>query len=442
MPGPCGTVPEAKAQLEAAEAQLRQLADIEDYYFGADKEAKLQELASVALAQAQEAAAAAAGKKKQQELGARACCVQGRALAFLPGHEAEAEDLLSRSLKLSPKLLEGWNALGEVYWNQQKYAQAKDAFGQALELCGPNAASLRNLSMVLRALEGDEEERVANYAAGVQRAKEATAIDAEDPLNWETLGNAYMGEFFVNGKKADSLKRALIAYDRAEAAYVKLGKRNPVLHMNRGIAAKFLEDYALALRSFGVAREIGASRAAVEEEGVQELLERIAGLIERKGDLKAKRLKEVVALAQAGHGQARCCRLADLAAGEKVTGPLAATVVSKVDRGDDIPVVLVCCDGAGDFFALSLYNTEPSKVAEAIVPGLTAVEVSEPHYRRIEAEVRGRSLAYPCIRVAHPNNVSIVGAGHLGRASVSSVFSSGKVDASAARKARPALGAA
>jgi len=432
----------ASAQLEEAEAKIRELVDLEDYYFGADKEAKQQKVASAALALAQEAASAAKNKKGQQDLGARACCVQGQALAFLPGQEAQAEDLLSRALKLSPKLVEGWNALGEVYWNQQSYTKAKDAFEQALELCGPNATSLRNLSMVLRALEGDDEERAANYMAGVQKAKEATVLDAQDPLSWETLGNAYMGEFFVNGKKADSLNRALIAYGRAETMYEKLGKRNPTLHMNRGMAAKFLEDYDLALRSFRAAREIGAAKAGETEEGVQEFLERISGLLKRKGDLKAKRLKQVVGLTAAGPGQARCCRLEELAKGEKVTGPLAATVISLVDRGDDIPVVLVCCDAAGDFFALSLYNAEASKVAEAIVPSVTAIEVSEPHYRYISATVRGKDMSYPCIRVPHPSDIAVVGGGSLGGAAVRSVFTSGKVASSTAKKGRAALGSA
>lgn len=339
---------------------------------------------------------------------------------MLPGHEAQAEEQLSKALKLNPQFAAAWNALGEVYWNQGNYPLARNSFEQSLELCGPNATSLRNLSMVLRAIQCDDIEKGSNFAAGLQKAKEATVLDADDPQNWETLGNAYMGEFFVNGKRVDELNKALIAYARADGAYEKLGKRNPTLHMNRGKAAMFLEDYALALKSFRTASEICATPAAGElADRVLELVQRLAGLVERKSDLKAKRLKELTAGMPDNAG-----RLEHFRSQGPRAGSIAAKVISVVDRKDDIPVILICCDVAGDFFALSIYNAERAKVAELVVPLQTTVEIKGPHYRQITVD----ELAYPCIRVAHPGDISVSGgaASDLGSAAARPSFSSEK----------------
>ena len=48
---------------------------------------------------------------------------------------------------------------------------------------------------------------------------------------------------------------------------------NPSLHFNRGMAAKYVEDYDLALSSFEKAQKIGAAGAAEERRKVGELLD-------------------------------------------------------------------------------------------------------------------------------------------------------------------------
>ncbi|CAK9005266.1 unnamed protein product [Durusdinium trenchii] len=228
---------------------------------------------------------------------ARAFCIKGRACSFVPGQERVAEENLSKALKLDPQLLDAWNGLGEVYWNMQDIPQAQRCFEQALEMCTPNPVSLRNLSMALRAGGGHDDasqaaSRRQNYAKALEKAKEAVALGPEDPLNWETLGNAYIGNFFVNAKRPDEIKRALIAYEKSDAAYAKLGKWNPSLHFNRGMAAKYVEDYDLALRSFARAQEIGAVGAAEERRKVLELIEQLVEHLEKKGARRTRSLKE------------------------------------------------------------------------------------------------------------------------------------------------------
>merc|ERR1719454_1709767 len=101
--------------------------------------------------------------------------------------------------------------------------------------------------MVLRALNSGTDSSSAvgsleeNYAHALEKAKAAVALDANEPQNWETLGNAYIGDFFINGRRPAEINRALVAYSKAESAYETLGKQNPSLQLNRGMAAKYIE---------------------------------------------------------------------------------------------------------------------------------------------------------------------------------------------------------
>jgi len=410
-----GGAQSALLALEEAEASLTELLDLEDYYFGADKKEKTQNAVDTVIMCAETALTCA--EKPSADTHAKACCLKGRALGFIPGQERQAEELLSKALKLNPQLVEAWNALGEVYWNQKDLDRAQNSFQQAVELCGPNVVSLRNLSIVLRAIDADDLGKSVNYAEGLAKAKEATALDANDPQNWETLGNAYMGEFFVNGKH-EELSKAMKAYSRAQDNYDKIGKRNPTLHVNRGKAAMYMEDYTLAYKSFQTASEISGGQVADDQATeLLDLVTRLSGLVERKGDLKTKRLKDLAL------GMQATSSLQHLRAQQSVE-KLSAKVISIIDR-KELPVMLLCCDAALEFFVLSLYNTEVLKVAEIVVPLVSVLQISSPHYRYIKVKpANNTELAYPCIRVAHPGDVSIVGGSSLSGTAAKPNFSS------------------
>jgi Flp pilus assembly protein TadD len=361
-------------------------------------------------------------------------------LSFSPGREVQAEKMLSKAIKLDPKLLRAWNALGEVHWNTQSYQRARECFENAIKFCGENPISLRNLSMVLRAVDGEattrEDGAVAarrseNFADALEKAKQAVALDAADPQNWETLGNAYVGDFFVNARRPDELSRALIAYSKAEAAYAKLGKNNPSVQLNRGMAASYIEDYDLALRSFRKAEEIGAATAAKEGQKVMELVQRLAGYTQRKGDLKAKHLKELledfsgkqlsVGYTPGGAAQ-RSLRDLRTNAGS-ADAPFVAKVVNIVDRHDELPMIMICCDAFGEFFALSLYNAQSSKVADVVVPMKSLLNIRQAKFREVSVTAAQQTWNYPSVRVSHPGDIIVVGSGSLAAAAGSSSFS-------------------
>lgn len=425
--------PAARGPLAEAERLVRELDELEDYYFEVDKDAKMKAKADRVTEVVDSILQKMPAPPRNQQV--KGIFLKGRAASLIPGQEHIAETLLVKVIKLDPTSLRAWNALGEVYWNIKDFKRAQECFEQAIDQCGANSVSLRNLSMVLRAVDGSEtsprspgnSSRTANFAKALEKAKAAVALDTSDPLNWETLGNAYMGDVFQNARRPAEISRALIAYDKAEAAYEKLGKRNPSLQLNRGAAAKYIEDYDLALRSFRKAHDIGAASAVEESQKIAELTQRVVAQIERKKELKSKCLRDMASGLKSDEEQKAVRDLRSMtegyssaAASEKA--PLVARVVSVVDRVE-VPMIIICCDAFGEFFALSLYNAQPSKVADALVPMKSILRICKPEFKQLSVTLpSGKQLSYPSVRVAFPGDVTVVGSGSLASSMVQSVF--------------------
>ena len=85
-------------------------------------------------------------KKEKAEL----LYLRGRALDFLPEYSKQAEDFLSKSLKLIPTKRDAWDALGHVYWKKNALEQSYKCFESSLEQDDTNIEILRNMSMVCR----------------------------------------------------------------------------------------------------------------------------------------------------------------------------------------------------------------------------------------------------------------------------------------------------
>lgn len=63
---------------------------------------------------------------------ARITYLKGRALNVAPDHCPEAEQLLSKAVKLEPNLVDAWIELGEVYWKRGDVNTAQTCFEGAL----------------------------------------------------------------------------------------------------------------------------------------------------------------------------------------------------------------------------------------------------------------------------------------------------------------------
>ena len=58
--------------------------------------------------------------------------LKGRALNVVADHSPEAEQLLSKAVKLEPNLVDAWIELGECYWKRGDVETAKTCFEGAL----------------------------------------------------------------------------------------------------------------------------------------------------------------------------------------------------------------------------------------------------------------------------------------------------------------------
>lgn len=58
--------------------------------------------------------------------------LKGKTFNVVDKFTPQAEELLSKAVKLEPKLIEAWNELGECYWKNDDIQQAKNCFIGAL----------------------------------------------------------------------------------------------------------------------------------------------------------------------------------------------------------------------------------------------------------------------------------------------------------------------
>lgn len=64
---------------------------------------------------------------------ARFSFLKGRLLNVVPEYNKQAENLLSKAIKLDPKLVDAWNELGECYWKNDDLKKSVSCFEGALK---------------------------------------------------------------------------------------------------------------------------------------------------------------------------------------------------------------------------------------------------------------------------------------------------------------------
>ncbi|MGH0165950.1 UNVERIFIED_CONTAM: hypothetical protein FKN15_058482 [Acipenser sinensis] len=209
--------------------------------------------------------------------------LKGRTLNVGPEFSSQAEDALSRAVKLDPTLVEAWNQLGEVYWKKGDVSGARTCFSGAQNHC-KNKVSLRNLSMVLRQIQTPNEDNSKNVFESVSKAKQAVQLDIADGTSWYILGNAYLSLFFSTGQDPKISQLAISAYAQAEKMD-STASSNPDLHLNRATLYKFEEQFAEALHGFSRAAALDPAWTEPPERERQLLdyLDRLTALISNKG---------------------------------------------------------------------------------------------------------------------------------------------------------------
>jgi lipoprotein NlpI len=132
---------------ERVRAIIVNLEQLDRTYFGRDRVKQIRDCLDATLAILDSKPIDLVQNKKEK---AELLYLRGRTLDFLPEYTKQAEDLLSKSLKLIPTKREAWDALGHVYWKKNDLAAAKNCFESSLEQEANNKEIIRNLSMVLR----------------------------------------------------------------------------------------------------------------------------------------------------------------------------------------------------------------------------------------------------------------------------------------------------
>ncbi|XP_015602216.1 tetratricopeptide repeat protein 5 [Cephus cinctus] len=220
--------------------------------------------------------------------------LKGKTLNVIDRFVPQAEELLSKAVKLEPSLIDAWNELGECYWKNDDIQQAKNCFIGALPH-GKNKVSLRNLSMVLRQEPtATYDQQVQNVQQGVERAKEAVSLDTSDGVSWAILGNAYLSSFFTIVQNPMTLRLCMSAYAQAEKDVV--ARCNPDLFYNKAIALKYQEEYKLALESFEQATLLDPTWNIPKDKRDELLkyLKDVKNLVNSNGRLKPKKLHQMI----------------------------------------------------------------------------------------------------------------------------------------------------
>ncbi|XP_016055033.1 PREDICTED: tetratricopeptide repeat protein 5 [Miniopterus natalensis] len=346
---------------------------------------------------------------------AQVLMLTGKALNVTPDYSPKAEELLSKAVKLEPKLVEAWNQLGEVYWKKGDVAAAHTCFSGALTHC-KNKVSLQNLSMVLRQLRTDSgDEHSRHVMDSVRQAKLAVQMDIHDGRSWYILGNAYLSLYFNTGQNPKISQQALSAYAQAEKVD-RTASSNPDLHLNRATLHKYEENYGDALEGFSRAAALDPAwpEPRQREQQLLEFLNRLTSLLESKGKVKTKKLQSMLGSLRPAHlgpcGDGRY----QSASGQKVTlelKPLSALqpgvnsgavvlgkVVFSLTTEEKVPFTFGLVDSDGPCCAVMVYNMVQSW---GVLIG-DSVAIPEPSLRLHRIQHKGKDYSFSSVRVETP----------------------------------------
>ncbi|XP_017395064.1 tetratricopeptide repeat protein 5 isoform X1 [Cebus imitator] len=406
---------EVKPILQKLQELVDQLYSFRDCYFethsveeAGRKQQDVRKEMEKTLQQMEEVAGSVQGK-------AQVLMLTGKALNVTPDYSPKAEELLSKAVKLEPKLVEAWNQLGEVYWKKGDVAAAHTCFKGALTHCR-NKVSLQNLSMVLRQLRTDtEDEHSQHVMDSVRQAKLAVQMDVHDGRSWYILGNSYLSLYFNTGQNPKISQQALSAYAQAEKVDRKASS-NPDLHLNRATLHKYEENYGEALEGFSraVALDPAWPEPRQREQQLLEFLDRLTSLLESKGKVKAKKLQSMLGSLRPAHLGPCGDGHYQSASGQKVTlelKPLStlqpgvnsgAVILGKVvfslTTEEKVPFTFGLVDSDGPCCAVMVYNIVQSW---GVLIG-DSVAIPEPNLRLHRIQHKGKDYSFSSVRVETP----------------------------------------
>lgn len=378
---------------EKAEKAADELYTIRDTYFPADpndKASKLQTESDLAL---QLLSSIPLEKRKLPMQRAKYEYLRGKVLDVFPDYKKEAEDHLSKAVKLNPSLGDAWLSLGNCIWKKGDLSAAKNCFMLALTK-GPNKKILCQLSMLERRMVQGAENKAEIVEESIKHAKEAVALDVKDGNSWYNLGNACMTSFFVTGAWDHSkLLQSLKAYQNAERD--EKMKTSPDLYFNCAMVNKYMENYERALSGFEAAASKDPSLSATEEvRKMVHLLDKLESLL--RGQTKAKRLASLTSsLATVNLNPSHKRTAIDhLVKGINKGVAVVGKVLFFVRHDSPAPLYYVLCDANQVCYVLSVYGIRNDTIKEG-----DQVILLEPYYRDIDFSWKEKLYQFKSVRV-------------------------------------------
>ncbi|KAF3432235.1 hypothetical protein FNV43_RR26974 [Rhamnella rubrinervis] len=319
--------------------------------------------------------------------------LRGKILDVFSEYKKEAEDHLSKAVKLNPSLADAWLCLGNCIWKKGDLSAAKNCFTLALSK-GPDKKILCQLSMLERKMAQGTENEAELVEESIQHAKEAVTLDVKDGNSWYNLGNACLTSFFVTGAWDHSkLLQSLKAYQNAEKDEGM--KFNPDLYFNCATVNKYLENYERALTGFEAAGLKDPGLKATEEvHKIVNLLDKLDDL--SRGHARSKRLASFAAsLASVNLNPSyRRANVDNLSEGLNKGVSVVGKVLFFVKHENVAPLYYLLCDSNEKCFALSVYGVRYDAVKEG-----DQITLLEPFYRKLEFSWKGKLYQFKSIRV-------------------------------------------
>ncbi|EKX31722.1 hypothetical protein GUITHDRAFT_122091 [Guillardia theta CCMP2712] len=348
----------------------------------------------------------ATGRSKKER--ATLSYIRGKAFDAGEEYSAEAEQDLSRAVKLDPSLGDAWNQLGTCLWKKGEVQLAHDCWQNTLLHCSnveDVKGAMRKLSMAHRVKGKNPEE-------SLRLAKELVSRDMSDSHSWTNLGNAYMSYFFSLSLDREDLFRALKAYHKSDQDGQS---RDPDLHFNKATVYRYLEDYHNAvlelLRAHALDPELNASEQIVK---VARLVNEMHAMIARQCNLKAEKIQSMLLFLPppaeplpVGSTEYVDCVLADMAEGWNL-GRVLHVMIFAIPNTER-PIHLVVSDRSGSFFAVSVYNMpegklKPGDVISALSPYMRTCSLPAdallplPRHPQLQSELV--DCCFKCVQVS------------------------------------------
>eukprot|EP01060_Flectonema_neradi_P000175 TRINITY_DN10129_c0_g1_i3.p1 TRINITY_DN10129_c0_g1~~TRINITY_DN10129_c0_g1_i3.p1 ORF type:complete len:336 (+),score=73.48 TRINITY_DN10129_c0_g1_i3:84-1091(+) len=232
--------------IEEATKAVEELECSRDTVFGKERDATLKKMAEAVLKLVPDA-----DNLKDAVERANVLSIRGRAMGVIPAESRDTKEcdmLLSKSVKMNPKCVATWNALGHLRWEQSKLKDALAAYDGGLESVPNNKIALRNSALILRSLGGKE-----NIEKAVERSKAALALDFSDGVSWYTHGMVHLSKYFCWTFNQADLRAALKAFNLSDK---QCESRNPDVAFNRGQCQQYMILWEEALEGISKAIEI------------------------------------------------------------------------------------------------------------------------------------------------------------------------------------------